>query len=234
MIITIVFDNYPSEPSLKTGFGFACVVEAQDKKILFDTGSEGDILLYNLERLEISPSEIDCIVLSHNHWDHTGGLREFLRRNSEPIIYLPAGFPDEFKDKAQNSGASMIEVDTALKIIEGIYSTGTISGVMDEQSLVCRTGRGLMVITGCAHPGIVRIVKEARKISDNVHLAMGGFHLGGLSPLGMQDIIDDFRELGVLKVCPTHCSGDLARKMFSEAYGENCIMGGVGTKIEID
>lgn len=232
-MITIVFDNYPSDPSLRSGFGFACVVETGDKKILFDTGSEGDLLLENLQKLNIPPTEIDFVVLSHDHWDHTGGLKGFLRENSKLTVYLPKSFSKGFKNDLRDKGVSVVEVDKALKICDGIHTTGELSGVIKEQSLVCESGRGLVVITGCAHPGIVRIVKEARKLSEDIHLIMGGFHLHSESDSVLVNIIEEFMRLGVNKVCPSHCTGDLAREMFLEYYGENCILGGVGTKIEV-
>lgn len=231
--ISIVFDNNPADAALRTGFGFACVVETPGKKILFDTGSDGDTLLYNLDKLNILPTEVDAVVVSHNHWDHTGGLEEFLRHNPDPVIYLPASFPGEFVDSLREYGAAIVRVDRGQKIGEGINSTGELSGPVNEQSLICSSERGLVVVTGCAHPGILHIVEVAKAISENVYLVMGGFHLRDQSISSLRRIVDDFRQLGVVKVCPCHCTGDAARALFAEAYGGNCVLGGVGTRIEI-
>jgi 7,8-dihydropterin-6-yl-methyl-4-(beta-D-ribofuranosyl)aminobenzene 5'-phosphate synthase len=91
-----------------------------------------------------------------------------------------------------------------------------------------------VVITGCAHPGIVNIVKKAKgMLKTDVYLAIGGFHLGGMSSPGIEEIVNEMRREGVKNVAPCHCSGDLARKLFKEAYGENFILAGVGKRIKI-
>jgi len=232
LMITIVFDNNPWDSSLTMGFGFACVIEAGTKKILFDTGIDGEILLSNMGKLNLPPKDIDVVVLSHNHYDHTGGLKTFLDRNSAVQVYLPKSFPDGFKQEVGKSGAEVVDVHERCKICEGVYSTGELNGGIREQSLICETPQGIVVITGCAHPGIVKIVKEARKTSGDVYLVMGGFHLSGESNAVVQKIVDNFKRLDVDKVCPCHCTGDRARELFLEAYGENCILGGVGTRLE--
>jgi len=172
-------------------------------------------------------------VLSHIHHDHTGGLKGFLDRNSAVQVYLPASFPDDFKRDVRKSGAEIVEVKGRCEICEGLYSTGEMNGGVREQSLICETPRGIVVITGCAHPGIVRIVEEAGKTGEDIYLVMGGFHLGGKSSEVLQNIVDRFKELGVAKVCPCHCTGGDARELFLKAYGENCILGGVGSRLEV-
>ncbi len=229
--ITIVFDNYPFSPKLKTGFGFACVVETGEGRILFDTGSDGDVLLSNLANVNLKPQEIDAVVLSHNHWDHTGGLNDFLRENSDVNVYLPISFPDDFKKDVKRTGARLTEVNESRIISEGVYSTGEMQGIVNEQSLICKTDDGSVVITGCAHPGITRILKRAEALYGPVFLTMGGFHLRDEKLSSLQRTVETFEELGITRVCPSHCSGDNARSLFKKAYGDNCIMGGVGSII---
>ncbi len=234
MKLSIVFDDNPANPALKTGFGFACLVESAGEKILFDTGSDGEILLYNLKALGIKAEEIGLVVLSHEHWDHIDGLGKFLASGARPAVYLPASFTETYKQNLRSQGARVFEVREMMRITAGIHTTGEAPGAMTEQSLACETERGLALITGCAHPGIVRIIEQARKIRRDVHIALGGFHLRALEAPALMDIIEDLRRLGVAKVCPVHCSGDLTRRLFHQAYGGNCILGGAGTVIEID
>ncbi len=78
-LITI-YDNYQYNPKLKTGWGFSCLVKVNGKNILFDTGGNDSILLGNMEKMNIDPNQIDIVVLSHIHGDHTGGLTEFLEK----------------------------------------------------------------------------------------------------------------------------------------------------------
>jgi 7,8-dihydropterin-6-yl-methyl-4-(beta-D-ribofuranosyl)aminobenzene 5'-phosphate synthase len=98
-----------------------------------------------------------------------------------------------------------------------------------EQALLVETGAGLVVVTGCAHPGVVEMVRRSKAtVEGEVRLVMGGFHLGDAGSAQIEAIIADFRELGVQQVAPCHCTGDLARQMFAEAYGDDCTLAGVG------
>lgn len=234
MTITIVYDNNPYDDRLRTAWGFSCMVRLAEKAVLFDTGGDGSTLLYNMAELGINPEEIDILVLSHIHGDHVGGLTSFLQHNSEVTVYAPVSFPQGLKDEIRLSGAKLREVDEAIELCEGAFTTGELDGGIKEQSLVLRTPRGLVVITGCAHPGITNIVRKAKEIGeDKVHLVLGGFHLGGASVTEIASIIEDFDELGVEKVASCHCSGDRAQSLFKEHFGLNYIECGVGKKIRI-
>ena len=233
--ITVSYDNNPYKERLTTAWGFSCVIRGTEKTILFDTGGDGSILLTNLEKLDINPKEIDLVVLSHIHGDHVGGLPSFLRKNPEVVVYLPKSFPKGFKDKVKEYGAKVVEVQEPLKICEGVYSTGELGTWIKEQSLIIHTEKGLIVITGCAHPGIVKIVDKAKDFAeDDVLLVMGGFHLGGESRGEIENIVSSIRKLGVSYVGPCHCSGDTARQLFKEEYGENFINVGVGRVITMN
>jgi 7,8-dihydropterin-6-yl-methyl-4-(beta-D-ribofuranosyl)aminobenzene 5'-phosphate synthase len=149
-------------------------------------------------------------------------------------VYLPQSFPGDVKNAVERAGAELVEVDGPVEICENLYSTGELGDRIKEQSLVVETPQGLVVITGCAHPGIVGIVRQAKELREQeVHLALGGFHLGGLSAAELDDIVEDFRRIGVQKVAPCHCSGDLARQRFEDSYGEDFIVAGVGSVLEV-
>ncbi|HIC94207.1 MAG TPA: MBL fold metallo-hydrolase, partial [Anaerolineae bacterium] len=233
LTITIVYDNNPCDERLKTAWGFSCLVERGDLTLLFDTGGDAETLLSNMATLGLDPATIDIIVLSHIHGDHVGGLDGLLAINERTTVYLPRSFPARFKEQVK-AHACVVEVHEPMEIAEGIYTTGELGAGILEQSLVLVTGRGLVVITGCAHPGIVSIVKKAKEIAGGkVYLVMGGFHLGGASQAVIEGIVGDFRELGVQKVAPCHCSGDLARSIFERTYGEDFIRVGVGSRLEV-
>lgn len=233
--LTIVYDNNPYKEGLETGWGFSCLIEGTERTILFDTGMDGSLLLANMGKLGIAPEKVEIVVLSHIHGDHVGGLSRFLERSSRPVtVYLPMSFPENFKAGVKQRGAKVVEVDKAVEICERVYSTGELGQTIKEQSLVIRTDEGLVVITGCAHPGVVHIVEKAREVfGKNVYLVMGGFHLGGVSSAALRQIADAIQGVGVQHVAPCHCSGDSARKMFAEAYGEDFIRVGVGKCLEI-
>jgi len=232
--IMTIYDNYQQNPELETGFGFGCIVRTGGKTILFDTGSDSQTLLENMDNMGIKPEEIDMVVISHIHGDHTGGLDGFLEKNHDVTVYIPASFPDSFREGIKKAGAEYADVSKPTNIIESIGTTGELGTWIREQSLLVNTPKGLVVITGGAHPGIVHIVEEAKRITGrDVYLVMGGFHLGGSSDSALQSIIEDFRRLGVQKTAPCHCSGDRAREMFQDEYGNDYISNGVGMGIEI-
>jgi len=233
--IIVSYDNNPYKERLTTAWGFSCVIRGTEKTILFDTGGDGSILLTNMEELGINPKEIDLVVLSHIHGDHIGGLHSFLEKNPEVVVYLPKSFPKGFKDGVKEYGAKVVEVQGPLKVCEEVYSTGELGTWIKEQSLIIYTEEGLIVITGCAHPGIVKIVIKAKNlVKDDVLLVMGGFHLGGESKVEIEKIVSSFRKLGVSYVGPCHCSGDAARQLFKKEYGENFINVGVGRVVTMN
>ncbi len=232
--ITVVYDNRVYEEGLKPAWGFACLIEGLDKKILFDTGDDGKILLSNMKTLGIDPKQIETVVLSHEHGDHVGGLASFLSANPNVTVYVLRSFPPSIKNEAKGHGAEVVEVAGPAKISEHALSTGEMGTMIKEQSLVIPTDRGLIVITGCAHPGVVDIVKKAKELTNQeVLLVMGGFHLLGHSDAQLKKIISQFKELGVRYAAPCHCSGDRAIELFAQEYGEHFIQIGVGRTVEL-
>ena len=237
---TIVYDNNaPAEaqgydPALQTAWGFACLVETGEATILFDTGGDGSTLLGNMATMGLDPRAIDVVVLSHAHGDHTGGLAGLLDTGARPTVYVPAAFPASFKDGVR-ARTGLVEVTGPMEIlprmsfIRSVYTTGEVGSGIVEQALVVETGEGLVVVTGCAHPGVVEMVRRAKEsVGGEVYLVMGGFHLGSASRRQVEGIIADFRALGVQRVAPCHCTGDAARRMFADAFGENYSPAGVG------
>ncbi len=232
--ITVVYDNNAYKEGLEIAWGFSCVVKLSKKMILFDTGGDGDILLANMEKLGIDPGQINVVILSHIHHDHTGGLQKFLEKNSDVVVYLPKSFPDNFKNEVKEKVVKVVEVDGSLEICESVYSTGELDGGIKEQSLIIKSKNGLIVITGCAHPGIVKIVKKTKDLmNEKILFVMGGFHLGSETERTIKNIISDFKNLGVKYVGPCHCSGDMTRQLFKEEYGQYHLNVGVGKTINL-
>jgi 7,8-dihydropterin-6-yl-methyl-4-(beta-D-ribofuranosyl)aminobenzene 5'-phosphate synthase len=234
LTIAITYDNNPYDDRLRTAWGFSCLLRLPERVILFDTGGDSSILLDNMEHLQIDPKEIDIVVLSHIHGDHVGGLGGILNQNSDVTVYLPASFPQSLKDEIKLYGAEVQEVDEPRELFDGVYTTGELNGGIKEQSLIVKTDEGLVVITGCAHPGVVNIVRKAKEVAgDKVYLVLGGFHLGGASASKIESIIDSFEQLGVERVGPCHCSGDTARRLFRDHYGEGYVESGVGRRLTL-
>ncbi len=232
--ITILYDNYPFAEGLKTDWGFSCIIKGTEKTVLFDTGTRSDILFHNVKALKVDFENVELVPLSHSHGDHTGGLFAFLKENNKVTVYVPAFFPDSFKQRVKDSGAKIVSVDEPVEICKNVHLTGELTGIANEQALILDTSQGLVIITGCAHPGIVEMVKRAKEVvKKQIYLVFGGFHLGGKSEAEVKEIIRQFKELGVRKVGATHCTGDSAIGLFKQAYGENFVPMGVGRIIQI-
>ncbi|MFQ6036679.1 MAG: MBL fold metallo-hydrolase [Sedimentisphaerales bacterium] len=260
LTIKVVYDNNPykgsqrpyssagvAQQELGTAWGFSAFITGTDpqprlatevagawKNILFDTGGDGSLLLSNMKKLAIEPNRIDVVVLSHIHGDHSGGLASFLQKNQKTEVFLPEAFPKKFKDSLQQYQAKVIEVQQPLKICENVYSAGQFGKWIKEQSLIIRTKSGLVVIIGCAHPGIVKMVSMAKDlIKDDILLVMGGFHLEWATKAKIEKIISAFKQLGVQYVGPCHCTGEKARHLFENHFGKNYINIGVGKVITL-
>ena len=232
--LTIVYDNNLYNEKLETRWGFSCLVEGLEKTILFDVGGDGSVLLRNMEKLKIAPREIDVVILSHIHYDHIGGLSDFLRKNPLVTVYMPSSLPRSVKDKVKNAGAKLIEVRRPTEICKNAYSTGELGTWIKEESLIMKTSKGLVIITGCAHSGVVNIVKKAKEmLKSRVYLVLGGFHLCWMNTWQIKGIVNGIEKEKVEKVAPCHCSGDLARKLFKKVYGKDFILVGCGKKIKI-
>lgn len=228
--MTILYDNNPYQKELQTDWGFSCFIDTGKNKILFDTGDKGKILLSNMEKLGIDPKIIDTVFLSHFHHDHTGGLKDFLELNSDVKIFYPKSFPHNLLNTINNYGAEAIPILEAKEILPEVFSLGELGADIPEQSMVIRTNSGIIVITGCAHPGIINILRKAKEEfpNENIDYVLGGFHLHRLSKNEIKKTVNSIYDMGIKTIAPTHCSGDAALKIFKEVYKNDFEVSGVG------
>jgi 7,8-dihydropterin-6-yl-methyl-4-(beta-D-ribofuranosyl)aminobenzene 5'-phosphate synthase len=213
MKITIVYDNCLSKPGLRTGWGFSCLIETGDAPpLLFDTGADGATMMHNMKRLKIDPRHIQAIVISHAHDDHSGGLSEILEMNKIAEIYVPASAVTKV------SGKRVIPVSQPVEISETIFSTGELGGI--EQSLAVNTRKGVLVVTGCSHPGVREII-EAASHHGGVYGILGGLH----------GFCDFSRLEGLSLICPCHCTQYKSelRRLFPEQH----VSCGAGLELEL-
>lgn len=224
----ITFNNLPFDNRLQADWGFSAYIEGFPRKILFDTGADGDILLSNMKTLGIDPRSVDLLFFSHSHWDHTGGARVFLRENPDVSIYILSSFAHMFK------GYKEVISDDPQELTEGVLSTGRMGTSIEEQSLLVNTAKGWVIFTGCSHSNVAEIVERAKEMTEGeIYLVIGGFHLGGYEESFIKGIIGRLREVGLKNVAPSHCTGEPALRLFKDEYGGNYLETGVGSLIEI-
>lgn len=233
--VRVIYDNYASVDSLMPDWGYSIVIEGLEKTILFDTGTKPDIFASNFRKMGLDASEIDFLVLSHDHGDHIGGISSFVKMKTDIPVIIPHSFTKAFKKRMESLGLKPILVKEPAMICEDLYTSGEFDFPIAEQALVLDTKQGLVVMTGCSHPGIVEMLKEIKtSFNKNIYMVFGGFHLLEKSEEEMDVIISAMKALGVVKCGATHCTGDKQIKMFRDSFGENYFDLGAGNIIVIN
>jgi len=277
--ITILSENTGIVGNFLAEWGLSILVETDEANILFDTGRTISAT-YNADTLGISLSKIDKIVLSHSHLDHTGGLREVLRRirkNEIEIIAHPhiwairynrrQGQADRFmgipfqRQELENFGAIFNLTTKPVKITDNIITSGEIPMVtdfeevdsgssirlikedtglkpdelLDDQAIVINTKQGLVVITGCAHRGIINTLYHAQQITNikEIHAVIGGAHLVDASEERIRLTIAALRELNIQKLGLCHCTGLPAITLIAHEFGDSFLFNNAGTTINL-
>ena len=266
--ITIIYDAFGAPSALQKDWGFAALVEYGGKRILFDTGNNARIFEHNVKKLGIDLTQLDAVVISHRHGDHTSGLTYLLIVNPAVKIYAPqeAGFfegrlpgafltadpslpmdlryyegktPERFQTGTPWEQGHFETVTRTTEVFPGFYVLTVRSekpGTMEinEVSLAVRTPRGLVVVVGCSHLGVERILERAAEIDRWLYLVIGGFHLV-LAPLNevrrTATALDD--PLKVERVAPTHCTSELGFAVLLERFKKRFDRAGVSAVITL-
>ena len=193
--VRILYDNRALS-GYQADWGFACLI-AGEQTVLFDTGAKPEVLRANVRTAELNPRDVDLVVISHDHWDHTGGLSYVLANNQRAHVCLLPSFGPTLRGRVPEG--RMLEVRDPCELAPGVHSTGPVPGPVNEQALVVEREDGVMLITGCAHPGVDALLRRASEWGKVTWL------LGGLHGFAALDLLADVRHLS-----PCHCTQRLA------------------------
>lgn len=234
LIIITLYDNHQFSANTRTDWGFSCIVIFNGDTILFDTGTNREEFVHNITALNISLKSIDKMVISHNHGDHTGNVFYVLNENPNMEVYLPSQLEGDFENNVESLGANALIEKQSVSIANGVYLSGEMGFQIKEQCLIIETSKGLVVITGCSHPGIERMLRKINEqFNKPVYLVVGGFHSQDFTASEIGVLIKEFRDIGVKKVSPAHCTGDECTKRFQEEYSTDFIKNGTGKRISL-
>lgn len=206
--VSILYDNRALE-GLEADWGFSAFIDTAKRKILFDAGADGNILLSNAASMGVDLSSADTVFVSHNHFDHIGGLSAAIWACPRARIFIPRSL------RGVKRGYEVVSVSGEMDIGDGFWSTGELNSL--EQSLLVPLDRGFLVVAGCSHPGLGTILEAARRHGE-VRAVLGGLH--GFDSYNLLQ--------GVESVCPTHCTAhiDEIRRLFPEKF----LPGGAGRR----
>jgi len=233
--LEVIYDNYVSKKGTTADWGFSVLIAGLDKMILFDTGTKPEIFESNFHASGIDPAGINMLVISHEHTDHTGGIASLVKMKTGIPVLMPESFSAGFKEHLTGLGLIPVMVNAPSIICRHLYSSGEFEFEIPEEALVLDTRKGLVVITGCAHPGIINMLSRIKHdFGKNIYMVCGGLHLMDKTDKEIDEIIYEMKGLGVIKCGATHCTGEKQIKMFREAFGADYVEFGTGNKIVIN
>jgi len=239
MKLTMIYNNISGSSDLISKWGLSMWIDYGDKAILFDTGGEEEVILNNIRQTGLDYNKLTAIIISHNHWDHINGLPAILEKTDYRLpVYVPLEDSKSIREK--HPKAEIKGVDNFMKINTNTWITGQLkgdfrNGYIYEQSVLISSNGNLFIITGCSHPGIVKIVKKAREIKPegSIKLVAGGFHLLSHSKAEVKNISDELKTMGVQNIAPSHCTGEDAINVFRQEWGDSYVNLNLGDAFEI-
>ena len=214
--ITVLYNNIEGDKRLKTGWGLSILMEHNKELILYDTGPDVEDLFFNMNILGVDIKKINKIVISHPHRDHMGALQAVLREAPKNTrVYLPGSV----KNKEE--------------IADKIYVYEAVGVVCRENVLVIDSRRGLIIVTGCAHPGIYRICRSVKNnFRKDIYAALGGFHFEYYPSVFVRILGNLLRRMGIEVIGPNHCTGERAIKALRGIFKEGFVDFGCGRTFE--
>jgi len=238
IIVLVDNDCNPRKSELSCPWGISLLVVTPASTILFDTGPSPSALKRNAELLGIDLSSVRIIVLSHEHFDHIGGIPIVKELRLNITLYVPKGMDIAALSwiKRYVSAKHIVVVNHSTVIAPGVSIIGPLYGPPYEEALAINVcGFGTVLLTGCSHPGITSFVKYAKDfLKKNVTMVIGGFHLIGYSASYVDTVVAKLIREGVRFIAPLHCSGPIIRKLLSAKYPSHYVELYVGSEIVLD
>lgn len=262
MKLTVVLDNQIS-PTTKRPYiaqhGLSMLVEANGKLFLYDTG-QSDSVIHNLSLLGIRPADLSAVIISHGHYDHTGGLKHILvhSNRSMPVYIAPGTFKPRFSSETPLRFVGVPECQQTLESVGGdfhiivepfqltkdLWVGGPITAAnsveasddpLYELALFQATPEGLLVITGCAHSGVVETVEYGMSLLPCKKLKglIGGTHLNSASQEQLDTTIEYLKKLNPDFIATNHCTGFLPMVHFQHTFGEKFQLAATGFTMEL-
>jgi 7,8-dihydropterin-6-yl-methyl-4-(beta-D-ribofuranosyl)aminobenzene 5'-phosphate synthase len=235
MKIQILFERESLNPKFSCGWGLSFLVSGE---ILFDCGEDYAYLEQNSNLMGVDIKKVKKVVISHDHWDHTGGLRGLKEKDLEVYICKDSG--SDFKLELEKQNRRIRQVLEPELIQSGVYSSGQfITSYKDkrlaEQSLVIKTERGISILCGCSHPNILNIVNKVKEHWQvkKIHAVIGGFHLINQEERIVNFLGEELKRLAVENIAPSHCTGPEAEHIIKKIYKDNFIKVKTGKTIEV-
>ena len=228
--ITILYDNRASG-ELRPGWGFSAFIRTEGATAMLDTGADKLVLEHNARHLGIKLESVAALALSHDHCDRIGALSAVLHQGLH--LYVPQAFARRF-DRVRRSGINLHAVKAATDIVPSVRSIGQMGREIPEQALLIDGIDGPVLLTGCAHMGIGKLVKRATELAGApMSLVLGGFHLFRHKNDDIERVITQMTDLGVQRIGACHCTGEDAIAAIREAWGEGFLEISVGTRVEV-
>jgi 7,8-dihydropterin-6-yl-methyl-4-(beta-D-ribofuranosyl)aminobenzene 5'-phosphate synthase len=235
MKIKILFDKEGLGPQYHAGWGLSFLV---DDSVLFDTGEKFEYLKNNAKLMGVDLGKIRTVVISHDHWDHIGGLWGLLNLNKNITVYGCALSNKEIKKKVKELGGIWKDVDAVVNIDNGIYSTGQIvfhykNQMLAEQAMVIERKEKLILLCGCVHPNIVTLIEKVKaEFNKEISLILGGLHLMDKEQRVIEYVVSTIRAQGIRGIGASHCTGYEATQLLKKVFADNFVEIKVGEVIE--